>query len=57
MTELTSREILQAIDRALARVEQRFAASRSKPDASAKKSRATKPASRMKSKKALVAAG
>ena len=56
MRDLTEQEIVDAIDRALARVEQRFAASRSKPGTSAAKGRTKKPASARKSKKELVAA-
>jgi hypothetical protein len=57
MTDLTAQEILDAIDRALERVEQRFAVSRPKSGAEPGKDTAKRPARRIKSKRSLVAAG
>ncbi len=57
MTDLTAEEILDAIDRALERVEQRFAASRPKPSVGHAGDSAERPIGRTKSKKKLVAAG
>jgi hypothetical protein len=53
MTDLTEQEIVDAIDRGLEKVEQRFAASRPKSGAEPGKSAAKRP----KSKRSLVAAG
>jgi hypothetical protein len=57
MTELTAQEILDAIDRALERVEQRFAASRPKSGVASEGPVAELPVRRTKSKRKLVAAG
>jgi hypothetical protein len=57
MTDLTAQEILDAIDRALERVEQRFAVSRPKSKAGTEESNAKQPARRTRSKRNLVAAG
>ena len=56
MSDLTEQEIVDAIDRALARVEKRFATTRSKPPRS-KKGTQEKPVGRQRAKKPLVAAG
>ena len=57
MTDLTAQEILDAIDRALERVEHRCAASQPKPGVEPGEDTAKRLIRRTKSKRKLVAAG